>query len=256
MSALCFLAITTPLKAAERLPLATGEWLPYTSESLEGGGVLVELIRAVVVDMGMEPDFSFLPWKRAEKNVERGNTFAAFPYGKNAERKSRFDFSEIFFSTPMVFFYRRNDLPITDFKQLEDLSSYRIGGNLGYSYVPRLQKAGLDLHLTVSQEQLILMLEKKRVDLVALDRGAGWMIINRLFPKRRNQFATMKQSLNRNAEEFGSYLMVSRMYPHHSILLARFNKSLANIKRDGTYDKIMTKFHMQDGGAATSEPGS
>ena len=208
--------------------------------------MLVELIRSVVVEMGMQPEFTFLPWKRGEKRIEAGKAFAAFPYGKNANRLNRFQFSNNFFSTPTVFFYLRGTLPIDDYLQFEDLRPYQVGGNLGYNYVPWFKKAGLKLSLAVSQEQLIKMLVKKRVDLVAIDRNAGWRLIEQIYPKRRNQFATLKRPIEQNADEISSHLMVSRHYPNHSDLLVKFNQALATIIKNGTYSKIMKKYKFEN----------
>jgi polar amino acid transport system substrate-binding protein len=228
-------------KANDRLLFATGEWLPYTSEKLEGGGAIVEIVRSVVAEMGMQPEFIFLPWKRAERVAEIGKVFAAFPYGITEERQSRFEFSNNLYSAPTVFFYLRGELPIKNYKQFEELRMFRVGGNTGYNYVPWFARAGITLHLAESQKQLIRMLEKKRVDLVAIDRGAGWMIIDQLFPNRRDQFATLPRPIEQNDSELGSHLMVSPQFPNHRMLIRKFNKALETIKNNGTYDQILKK---------------
>ncbi len=244
---LCLFIANTPVKAAEKLLFATGEWLPYTSKNLDGGGVLVELVRSVVLEMGMRPEFIFFPWKRAERLVERGKVFAAFPYGKNADRLSRFQFSDNFFSAPTVFFYRRGELPIESYDRFEDLRPYRIGGNRGYNYVQWFEKAGLKSHLAESQDQLIKMLEKGRIDLAAIDRGAGWMTIDTLFPGRRHEFSTMKRSIEQTDEEMGSHLMVSPGYPNQAELISKFNQALRVIRKNGMYAKILEKYKIEGG---------
>ncbi len=250
MVTICLPFITAPVTATEKLSFLTGEWLPYTSDRLERGGVLVELVRSVVSEMDMHAEFTFYPWKRAERLAENGIAFAAFPYGKTDYRLSRFRFSDNLFSTPTVFFYRRNSLPITEYGRFEDLRSFRIGGNHGYNYVRWFKSAGLDLVLAESQEQLIKMLGKKRVDLIAIDPGAGWMMIDKLFPGRRDQFAIMKRPIERNAGELGSHLMVSPDYPNHSELISRFNRALRRIRKNGTYASIIKMYNMEGGALA------
>ncbi len=61
------------------LPLATGEWPPYTSEHLEGDGFFTELITASVHEMGMTPKYSFYPWARGEMKTLDGEVFGTFP---------------------------------------------------------------------------------------------------------------------------------------------------------------------------------
>ncbi len=49
IAVLLLLAFTLPVVAcAESLPLATGEWSPYTSEALEGYGFITEIITEVL----------------------------------------------------------------------------------------------------------------------------------------------------------------------------------------------------------------
>ncbi|WP_104399872.1 hypothetical protein [Vibrio penaeicida] len=96
-------------KERERLPLATGEWSPYTSAELEGYGIVTEITTAVVIEMGMTPDYKFVPWKRAEHMTQYGKVFAAFPYAITSERKSKFSFTDRVLINPNGrFFYRKS----------------------------------------------------------------------------------------------------------------------------------------------------
>lgn len=76
------------ISQAKPLPIATGEWLPYVSESASDPGIFRKILDEVFKLMNAKPQYEFYPWKRAEYQTEKGYNFAAFPYIKtlNAAR--------------------------------------------------------------------------------------------------------------------------------------------------------------------------
>ena len=229
-------------QAQDRLLLLTGKWPPYTSEELDGFGVQTEIVTAVVREMGMEPEYKFVPWKRGELMVKQGKAFAIFPYSKTDKRSEAFDFSiPIFYTATYLFYYKERTTP-KQYKVLEELRSYTIGGVLGHSYVAQFEKAGLDTRLVQKDKQLIPMLWSSRVDLVAMDGINGWLEIKRLYPEEIDGFATLDKSISGRS---ASRLMMSRNYPGAAVLQQRFNKALQGIKFNGKYRAILDKYHVQ-----------
>jgi polar amino acid transport system substrate-binding protein len=51
--------------AADPVRFASIEWPPYTSETLPEGGVVTAVVRKALANAGIEPSFSYLPYKRA-----------------------------------------------------------------------------------------------------------------------------------------------------------------------------------------------
>lgn len=96
-----------------RVVFATGEWPPYTSESLPNYGAATALVSAISKAGGIEPVYQFYPWKRAELKVAQGDVFAAFPYAISQERKAAYDFSEVLFYGVNVFVYYQKNQKLT-----------------------------------------------------------------------------------------------------------------------------------------------
>jgi len=234
------------LKAEGILPLATGEWEPYISERLENHGVAGEIVVAVVHEMGMTPQYDFHPWERTEKVTKVGHVFAAFPYAKNDTRLESFDFSDPFLMTKTVFFYYKPNSANVSYSKLEDLQSFRIGGEGGHFYLPIFEAAGLDVYVVNHRKQMVQMLRKGRVDMVPMDVVGGWQAINEFYPDEVRSFAAMKRGIERDQEEAGSYLMVSRKYPNAKALTQRFNEALKRIKVSGVYDAIIKRHGIQN----------
>lgn len=233
----------------ERLPLATGEWPPYTSTQMEGYGIVTEITTAVVIEMGMTPDYKFVPWKRAEHMVKNGDAFAAFPYAITPARIKNFSFSDRVLINPNGrFFYRkaRFDIP-KDAKQLSDLKSYKFGSLAGEASIATLEEAGIRLELVSKDSQNIMRLHAGRVDLILMDELLGWYLIRKLYPNEQHLFTTLditfEEMINQSGNpNWDSYLMVSPEYPNAKALTKRFNNALKRIKENGVYDDILDKY--------------
>jgi polar amino acid transport system substrate-binding protein len=223
--------------------LATGEWEPYTSETLDQYGFFTEIVTAIITEMGYRPKYIFVPWKRAELMVKYGQAFATFPFIITDERKKDFDFSERIFRSRGLFFYttKRFDNEV-DFEELRDLKPYVIGGVLGYWYDSLFEKAHIEPHYVASEQQLIKMLYTKRVDLVPTDELVGWSIIRQLYPDDMDVFRTVDTPLN----ESSFHVMISKKYPHAKDLTEQFNLSLERIRLKKIYSKILEKYGVSE----------
>lgn len=231
------LTYANPVKpSVEPLVIISGEWPPYVGEKLTNHGIIGELVSAVLQDMDARVSYKWLPWIRGEQLVEKGDYIATFPYAKTAQRNPRFHFSDPLFYTQTVFFYHTKHNPALRFERWSDLQSLRIGGVRGYGYVPSIQKKGLSLHLVNDARQLVKMLLRNRVDIIAINMRAGWQMIDQHFSESYSDFATLAKKVN---ERHSIHLMVSKKYPQSASFLVRFNRSLKELKESGAYAKVI-----------------
>ena len=231
---------TVTATALETLPLSTGEWPPYTSKEHEEYGIVTEIVTAIVHEMGMEPEYTFYPWKRTEKTVRLGKCFGAFPYAITEEREKDFDYSEMIFRNKTIFIYnKKHTKNPPDWQTLNDLKAYRIGGVLGYSYTAIFKKAGLKVDYVALDAQNVKKLHAGRLDLMVVDMGVGFHLINEFFPQETEIFGI----IDKPVVVGDSYIMISRKYPENKALRIRFNQALEKIKEKGIYKAIIEK-HM------------
>lgn len=223
---------------------ATGEWLPYTSETLPEYGAATALVSAICRAGGIQPVYQFYPWKRAEQMVADGEVFAAFPYVISDERKTAYDFSDIFFYGVNVFvYYEKNPktaAPVP-YDTLDDLRGYRIGGFRGAFWEPVFEKAGLPYQDTTTVDQSIRKLVADRLDLCIDNQVVLYDAIQRLFPDDIAHFKTLPKPFG---EKMPNALLVSRTYPEAQDILKKFNEGLAIMKQNGEYDRLIEKYHM------------
>lgn len=234
-----FLGSNKAFAQPQEITLATGEWPPYTSESLEGYGVFTEIVSAVFKEMGLKPVYKFLPWKRAEKMVETGEVFAAFPYVVTDKRQESYEFSKrVALSTGRFFYCTKRFPQEVPYGSLSDLKPYKVGGVRGYWYESLFNKALLETDFVDSEKQIIKMLYMQRVDLVALDELVGWHLIRQLYSQDVQLFKTLDKPLNQS----GLHLLVSRTYQDAPALTKQFDAALELIRQKGIYHNILRRY--------------
>ena len=219
------------------LPVATGEWKPYTSVELDGYGFFSKIVTAVFGEAGLEVDYGFFPWKRCAAYVRNGDYFAAFPYSVTAERETFAYFSEPVSETTTVFFYntKKHKNPI-EFGTLADLKPYAIVGVLGYFYEERFKQELVNVNYVPTEKKALELVFHNRYDLLPLSDYVGWDLIKRNYPQRTKTFATCKTPLSQDT----LHLMISKQYPDSRKLMNRFNAALIRIKSAGIYQKIVS----------------
>lgn len=225
------------------IPLATGEWPPYTGEALEGGGVAVELVKAVFQEMGRQADIRFLPWRRCEASVRGGAVWAAFPYVRTPERQAGFFFSEPLIEGRDVWFYYGDRMKAVVYGTLADLRPYRIGVASGYWYEELFRQAGLEVDSSSSDLVGLAKLRAGRLDLFPMNEMTGVWLLERYFPDQRQDFHILEQPLGSNQNA----LLVSKTYPGSLLLLGEFNLALRRIRANGVYQRIVERYRLAAG---------
>jgi polar amino acid transport system substrate-binding protein len=211
----------------KKITLVTAEWEPYISETKPGHGKFSEIVTAVFKEMGIQTEFVFAPWKRAETIVKNGGAFAAIPYSYTEERHKNFDYSVPIMNSPNVFFYKKKAYPNgISYTRLEDLARYRISGVTGYWYEDLFKQAKLPVEYVTTDEQSITKLYFNRVDLVACDSLVGWSLIKKLYPREFSEFAELAKPFSITQ----LHLLVSRTYPNSVALTQQFNVTFKRLR--------------------------
>lgn len=230
----------TPVRAEAVVRVATGEWAPYVSRSLPEGGYTTEIISHAMLHEGVEVQFDYMPWPRAERMISSGQYALASPYVSTEQRREFGYFSQPFATSRTVFFAMRKNLQTLEWQSYDDLRPYRIAGVRGYFYVPWFAAAGIELDFASEARLNFKKLYMGRVDLVPDNELVGREIIARLYPNQQDDFVIVGKPLNVSP----LCLMGSRFHPDGKRLIALFNKGFAAIKANGTLDAILAKYQL------------
>lgn len=218
--------------------LTTGEWAPYTGESLDNKGFFTEITTAVFKEMGKTPKYVFYPWERAEKAVGDGESWGAFPYTPNEERSKTYAFSNnVVHATTYFFYYKPHMQPIT-WEKLEDFQPYTLGTVTGYYQEKLFADAKLKTDSSADEASGLKKLQAERIDLFPMTDLVGWALIKELFPDEIDNFGVLEKPMDQTELT----IMVSKSDPDALKLLDEFNAALQKIKDNGVYDQILTKY--------------
>jgi polar amino acid transport system substrate-binding protein len=218
--------------------LTTGEWAPYTSETLEESGFFTEIVSAVFDEMGKTPRYEFYPWERAEKVVADGESWGAFPYSYNEERAKTYTFSDNVVYASTYFFYYKPHMEAITWETLEDLQPYTVGTVTGYYHESMFAEAKLNVDASADEASGVKKLQAGRIDLFPMTDLVGWVLIKELFPDEVKNFGVLEKPMDQTELT----IMVLKSDKESLKLLEEFNTALQRIKDNGVYDQILAKY--------------
>ena len=232
-----FLSLT--VAGAESITIITGEWAPYMSEKLPGGGPVNELVQAAFKAAGVEAKFKYVPWKRALQAIKTGKTVASSSWTFSEDRKVYAAASEPLMEQGEVFIFMKDRLPGFDYTGLAGLKKHKVAALSGYRHESLFKDAGLNPDVSKDTETAVKKLYGGRVDLMCEDRVVALTTIRRLYPGQEDKFGFSKTP---RSVDF-LHLLFSRKHPEMGKYLEKFNAGLSRIKEDGTYQAIMDKMN-------------
>jgi polar amino acid transport system substrate-binding protein len=233
---ICFVTVFSILlfavvSNADSLPIATGEWVPFTSQGMKHYGEFTQRVTIVFQEMGIEPEYHFYPWGRCFDSIIKGRTWAAFPYSYTEDRAKKVWFSGMLSCSKTLFFYYEKGDSTTKYsvKKLEDLKSYKLGGVRGYYYEDFFEKAGLKVDYVNKEINAIEKLKLGRIGLMPMNELVGWNLIKTHFNGERHRFKTLPLPLSVDP----LHLIISKEYPESKKILKQFNQALSDCVEKG-----------------------
>lgn len=223
--------------AHDKIIITTGEWTPYSSQTLKHNGVVCRITTEAFDLAGIEVEWQFLSWKRAYEVAKNGITAdgSIFWY-YNPERAKDFYFSEQIASQSNVFFHLK-DYEF-DWDNYSDLKGLKIGTTSGYSYGTKfdeaVEKGILEIEQSNSDTLNFKMLLAGRIKLFPIQMDIGYDLLHRLFsPDEVNLITYNPKYINSEPV----YLILNNKNEKNLEYIKRFNRGLIILKANGKYDK-------------------
>ncbi|KPK37180.1 MAG: hypothetical protein AMJ69_12310 [Gammaproteobacteria bacterium SG8_47] len=240
------LGAQTQPKAA--LNITGSTWPPYIDKSRPNFGVAADIVATAFKRAGYELNGKFESWPRTLEGTSIGvyDVIAAAWYTE--ERAKTLAFSEPYMFNDILLVKRKDD--DIKFNGFADLRGLVIGVVDGYAYDEAFDQAPNLLRVPANHViQNLLMLTQGKVDLTIGDKWAIRHELAQYLPTAAAQLEFLPKPVARR----GLHIAVSRANPQHEKIVADFNKALAAMKADGSWQAIIDR-HAKDLAQLAEQP--
>ncbi|WP_105417710.1 amino acid ABC transporter substrate-binding protein [Neorhizobium sp. T25_27] len=245
-AALIHAAALTPSLAGENLAAikssgvvkigTEGTYAPFTFHDASGKlvGFDVEIGQAVAAKIGVKAEFLEGKWDGLIAGLDAKRYDAVInQVGITEARKQKYDFSEPYIASKAVLIVRQDN---SDIKGFADLKGKKSAQSLTSNFGKIAQQSGAELVGTDGFDQSIQLVLTRRADATINDS------LSFLDFKKQKPDAPVKIAAQQDNADY-SGIIIRKGEPE---LLGAINKALADIKADGTYQKISDKYFGQD----------
>lgn len=229
-------AASAPAPAKVYVVGTDAAYAPFESETpqKEIVGFDIDVVKAVAQKAGIEVKFINTPWEGIFNTLAQGDRdLLVSAITITEERKQTMDFSDPYFDAQQLIAVKANS-KVTKFDELKKLKVGVQTGTTGDEVVTKLQgKTSANIKRFESTPLALKELESGGVDAVVADNG---VVINYVANNSGSKFKTVADKAFQN-EQYGIAVKKG-----NADLLGKINKGLADMKADGTYDKIYAQY--------------
>ena len=211
-------------------------YAPFESQNEKGEivGLTVDVVNAVAAKAGIEVKFVNTPWEGIFNALSQGDRdMLASSITITDERKQTMDFTNPYFDAYQLIAVKQS----SKVAKFDDLKKLKVGvqtGTTGDEAVTKLLgKNSTAIKRFESTPLALKELEAGGVDAVVADNG---VVINYVTNNAGAKFKTVSDKAF-VPEQYGFAVKKG-----NTALLEKLNKGLADIKADGSYDKIYAKY--------------
>jgi polar amino acid transport system substrate-binding protein len=224
---------------AEKLRLVADTWPPFTDATLVNGGLATDIVSTALARAGFASDFEQVPWARALLGLGEGRYDVLVNAWYSDERTQLGQFSGAYLIN-RVRFIKRKDAPI-EFNNLQQLHTYPVAVVRGYAYSQAFDDdVSLQKVPVHNFAMAVRMVAADRVKLTLEDEYVARYYLARESAKVRNAVEFLPKTLSENS----LHILVSLKNPRHEQIVAGFDREIARMKADGSYERLLRQHGM------------
>lgn len=235
--ALLALAMVAPAWG-QGITVVTEEYPPYNfqdGQTKKISGMATEVVEEVLKRTKTNYKLGIYPWARAYQMAQDAPNVLIYSIGRNEKRENLFKWVDVI-APYDVYLYRLKSRPDIKVTHMADLQHLKIGAVRDDVRAQYLEKAEVPLDLVIEDSANAKKLATHRIDLFPIDELAQVALYKRegLDPD------TVVKAFKLEALSAGLYMAFSRQTPDE--LVRKCRAALAEIKKDGTFDRIRVKY--------------
>ena len=217
--------------------VAADNTICFAANPEKQGGYILEITRQACLHAGYDFKVEYMPIARALMQMEKGSSEAMLGVQYTDERAKSIGYSHLVSESDMVFFVLKDSG--IQYKELQDLTRYRIGIIRGAAYSPEFdslifskKELVADFHQNIrmlAMDRIDIFLEKKKVVLNSLDTE---------FPLYKHRIIFLEKPF----KIMRFYAGFSKKIPGWEKRRDDFNRGLEEIIKDGTVERILLQY--------------
>jgi len=236
------LLVFPPAQAAAPLQLVTAALPPFSfQENGVARGIAVDIVKEAFIRLQVPISIAFLPMTRAQSMMSAGAADGVFPLAFKEERLGYVTYPHEKLVEDSISFFVRQDSDIRYEGDISKLSQYTFGVERGAVYGPNFTQALLTGQIkktdeAATQAQNVAKLVGKRFDIAVGPRLV--MQYSAQISGNGNAVKELKPAVDLGLV---AYLGFSRL-KDRAALIARYDKVMQEMRKDGTYDRILRSY--------------
>jgi len=223
------------------LKMAGHNWEPYIGNQLPANGLAVNLVTQIFAHAGYQVEMQFMPWQRVSEGMSSGSIDMSVGSWYNETRARETQFTDPYINNELVIIKRKQDKltysTADEFKSYVEKRGYRLGVFKDYGYGDEFSEIAplVSLNFYKYCKQMLRDVANKSTDIALLD---NWTVSNSLINSKNiaDHLEIMPTLIQR-----GLHVTISKQREDHKLIAEAFNKSLAQMKKDGSYQAILNK---------------
>ena len=240
LGAFCGILLPTVGQTAERLRLVADAWPPFTDSTMVNGGLATELVSTALTRAGYATQFEQVPWARAMLGLEEGRYDVLVNAWFSEDRQKIGEFSKGFLENRIRLLRKVNSS--FDYKgDLNTLHLRPVAVVRGYAYSTAFDDDAKIVKVPVHNFSMaVRMVAAERVTFAIEDEYVARYFLMRESSQVRNSVEFIGPPLAQN----DLHILVSLKNPEHARIVAAFDKAVAGMRADGTYQRLLKAYGM------------
>jgi polar amino acid transport system substrate-binding protein len=223
---------------AEKISLTVNIWPPYVDAALEDNGLAMKIVSSAFKQVGYTTNIQIEKWKKTLEGSKLGVYELVGAIWKTPERQKKLLFSDAYLTNNIVLITQANNK--MKFKVLEDLQGLLIGVLKDYEYDNEFMKNSKILKFQANRlTQNLISVQQGKLDATVADKRLALYELKHFMADNRDDFRFLARPLSSRK----LYIAAPIENSMSKNLIIQFNKGLAAIKKNGTYQNIVDNYH-------------
>ena len=209
------------------------EWPPFTDTEGKPREA-IDLVESALSRSGVRSQFTIMNWHDAEQLLEKGELDGSAAIWKSPEREKYLLFSKPYLDNRLILVGRKGTN--VSQKSVSELSGKRLALTRGYAYGKGVtQVANVQYSFYANDAECLRAVLNSRADYLLLDE----LMVEHLFRAYSDKAQRLIVAGSEAMAIHPLHLALRKDYPGASQIIADFNRNVAQMMKDGTYNVLL-----------------